>query len=239
MKLLGLAAISGLVVSASPAWAIDVVSRFDSGTDGWTLEGPGTLEWVAAGGHNGGGGLKVTRTGPGEVYLVAPPAFNGNWAPPASQFPVGKLTFNYYNFGPYSQSSRPLRIEATGSAGSAQNDSFTSPQSIYQNAWSAILVGLTPSPVFTNITGVKIRLGLDPAMPVGEVFLIDDIGFKTCPANCDGSTNSPILTNNDFQCFLNAFARRDASCSVAGYGRLSAEDFQGYLNNYAAGCPYP
>ncbi len=25
-------------------------------------------------------------------------------------------------------------------------------------------------------------------------------------ANCDGSTTSPVLTANDFQCFLNAYA---------------------------------
>ena len=27
-----------------------------------------------------------------------------------------------------------------------------------------------------------------------------------CYANCDGSTAAPVLTANDFQCFLNAFA---------------------------------
>jgi hypothetical protein len=34
--------------------------------------------------------------------------------------------------------------------------------------------------------------------------------IPSCYANCDGSTTSPILTPNDFQCFLSAFA---AGCS--------------------------
>ena len=28
----------------------------------------------------------------------------------------------------------------------------------------------------------------------------------TCYANCDGSTIAPVLNVNDFQCFLNAYA---------------------------------
>ena len=35
-------------------------------------------------------------------------------------------------------------------------------------------------------------------------------GFAACYANCDGSTTPPILNANDFQCFLNAYA---AGCS--------------------------
>lgn len=237
MRRLGIAAISGLVFFASPAWAIDVVSRFDSGTDGWTLEGPGTLEWVATGGHNGGGGLRVTRTGPGEVYLVAPAAFQGVWSPLAND-PTGRLTIHYFLAATSTSPTRKLQLEASGPAGAAVCDAQFS-NAVYQGVWSGIFIGVVQSPVFSNVTGMKIRLGLDPTTPVGEVIRIDDIGYKTCPANCDGSTNSPVLTNNDFQCFLNAFARRDSYCAFAGYGQLSAEDFQAYLNHYAVGCPYP
>ncbi len=68
------------------------------------------------------------------------------------------------------------------------------------------------------------------------------LGFYagTCYANCDGSTATPILTANDFQCFLNRFAASSpyANCDVSTSSPLlTANDFQCFLNAYAAGCP--
>jgi hypothetical protein len=60
-----------------------------------------------------------------------------------------------------------------------------------------------------------------------------------CYANCDGSTGSPLLTANDFQCFLNKFAANDtyANCDGStGTPLLTANDFQCFLNKFAAGC---
>ncbi len=63
---------------------------------------------------------------------------------------------------------------------------------------------------------------------------------RTCYANCDVSATAPVLTANDFQCFLNAYAMGsayancDASTTVPV---LTANDFQCFLNAYAAGCP--
>jgi hypothetical protein len=61
----------------------------------------------------------------------------------------------------------------------------------------------------------------------------------TCYANSDGSTGSPQLTANDFQCFLNKYAAGDtyANCDGStGNPALTANDFQCFLNKYAAGC---
>ncbi len=61
-----------------------------------------------------------------------------------------------------------------------------------------------------------------------------------CPANCDASTSAPILTANDFQCFLNKFAQADPSANCDGSTTnptLTANDFQCFLNQFAAGCP--
>ncbi|MBX3376209.1 MAG: hypothetical protein KF678_04315 [Phycisphaeraceae bacterium] len=61
----------------------------------------------------------------------------------------------------------------------------------------------------------------------------------SCYANCDGSTGSPLLTANDFQCFLNKYAAGDsyANCDGStGSPALTANDFQCFLNKYAAGC---
>jgi len=64
-------------------------------------------------------------------------------------------------------------------------------------------------------------------------------GPAPCYANCDGSTSSPLLTANDFQCFLNAFAQSASYANCDGSTSnpvLTANDFQCFLNTYAAGC---
>jgi hypothetical protein len=61
----------------------------------------------------------------------------------------------------------------------------------------------------------------------------------SCYPNCDESTGTPLLTANDFQCFLNRFAAGDtrANCDEStGSPLLSANDFQCFLNKFAAGC---
>ena len=61
-----------------------------------------------------------------------------------------------------------------------------------------------------------------------------------CYANCDGSTTPPVLTANDFQCFLNSFAfgQSYANCDRSTVPPvLNANDFQCFLNAYAADCP--
>ncbi len=60
-----------------------------------------------------------------------------------------------------------------------------------------------------------------------------------CYANCDGSTGSPQLTANDFQCFINKYAANDtyANCDGStGNPALTANDFQCFINKYAGGC---
>ncbi len=61
----------------------------------------------------------------------------------------------------------------------------------------------------------------------------------TCYANCDASTSNPVLTANDFQCFLNNYAAGASSANCDGSTNnpvLTANDFQCFLNAYAAGC---
>jgi hypothetical protein len=75
-------------------------------------------------------------------------------------------------------------------------------------------------------------------------FFIDDVQFEavggtTCYPNCDNSTAPPILNANDFQCFLNRFAAGDsyANCDQSSSPPiLNANDFQCFLNAFAAGC---
>ena len=68
----------------------------------------------------------------------------------------------------------------------------------------------------------------------------DEATAPTCYANCDGSTTTPVLTANDFQCFLNAFAAGSSYANCDGSTTtpvLTANDFQCFLNAFAAGCP--
>jgi hypothetical protein len=65
------------------------------------------------------------------------------------------------------------------------------------------------------------------------------ISPDACYANCDGSTTPPILNANDFQCFLNKYAAGDSYANCDGSTStpiLTANDFQCFLNKYAAGC---
>ncbi len=60
-----------------------------------------------------------------------------------------------------------------------------------------------------------------------------------CYANCDNSQASPLLSANDFQCFLNKYAAADSYANCDGSTSLpvlTANDFQCFLNTFAAGC---
>lgn len=60
-----------------------------------------------------------------------------------------------------------------------------------------------------------------------------------CYANCDASTAAPTLSANDFQCFLNQFAAGGAYANCDGSSAApvhTANDFQCFLNRFAVGC---
>lgn len=60
-----------------------------------------------------------------------------------------------------------------------------------------------------------------------------------CYTNCDESTGTPLLTQNDFQCFINRFAAGEtyANCDGStGVPLLTQNDFQCFLNRFATGC---
>ncbi len=81
-----------------------------------------------------------------------------------------------------------------------------------------------------------------------DVVIADDCGTRSsspaalavrCYANCDNSAGTPVLTANDFQCFLDRFAAGDpySNCDAStGTPTLTSNDFQCFLNAFAAGC---
>ncbi len=63
---------------------------------------------------------------------------------------------------------------------------------------------------------------------------------RWCPANCDLSAGTPLLTVNDFTCFLNAFAGGSTYANCDNSTRaptLNAMDFQCFIQQFARGCP--
>jgi hypothetical protein len=65
-------------------------------------------------------------------------------------------------------------------------------------------------------------------------------GAAACYANCDGSTNPPILNILDFNCFLNLYTAGQsyANCdNSTNPPILNILDFNCFLNRYTQGCP--
>ncbi len=61
-----------------------------------------------------------------------------------------------------------------------------------------------------------------------------------CYANCDNSSNAPVLSAADFVCFLTKFRAGDAYANCDGSTTaptLSAGDFVCFLSRFRAGCP--
>ncbi len=89
--------------------------------------------------------------------------------------------------------------------------------------------------------GIADVLGCDYITnPPVKVYMNMLVISAPCYANCDGSALQPMLTANDFQCFLNLFAANSsaANCDQSAIAPiLTANDFQCFLNQFAAGCP--
>lgn len=65
------------------------------------------------------------------------------------------------------------------------------------------------------------------------------VGTVPCYPNCDGSTQQPVLTGNDFQCFLASYAQGLAYANCDNSSQppvLSANDFLCFLTSYVVGC---
>ncbi len=70
-------------------------------------------------------------------------------------------------------------------------------------------------------------------------FELSGVGGSLCYVNCDRSNGIPILSANDFMCFLNRFAAGDRYANCDGSTTppvLSANDFQCFLNTFAGYC---
>jgi hypothetical protein len=89
--------------------------------------------------------------------------------------------------------------------------------------------------------------GVTPSGPVDAAFSLVATGVtpavtSTCYANCDGDTNPPFLTINDFICFQSHFAAGDSYANCDGSTTppvLNVNDFLCFQSLFAAGCSAP
>jgi hypothetical protein len=118
---------------------------------------------------------------------------------------------------------------------------------------TSVVSGITVTYAFTLAMGIDAggvasfsitNVTLSPSFLVGYLQFTSGSTTITrveyCQANCDGSTNAPVLTANDFTCFLTRFANADpaANCDCSTSApTLTANDFACFLNKFAAGCP--
>lgn len=87
--------------------------------------------------------------------------------------------------------------------------------------------------------GTGAGFGFEGSLAIGQVVDGSFVLGTVCYANCDGSSVQPVLTANDFQCFINKYASNDpyANCDGSTVEPvLTANDFQCFINNYAGGC---
>ncbi|MFN0132824.1 MAG: choice-of-anchor D domain-containing protein [Phycisphaerales bacterium] len=129
-----------------------------------------------------------------------------------------------------------LRYTLAASAGfTAPGGTFTEPPGGSGNSHTITMNTATVGPKSGTIT-----IASDSAdEPVRVVMLMGNVVTAACYANCDSSTNPPILNVNDFACFLNLFSAGDSAANCDGSTNppvLNVNDFACFLNAFSAGC---
>ncbi|MEX2218427.1 MAG: hypothetical protein WD749_06660 [Phycisphaerales bacterium] len=87
--------------------------------------------------------------------------------------------------------------------------------------------------------GAGVDLNTSPAFGTPQAFIRMTLG-QACYANCDNSTQAPVLNVADFGCFLTRYAAGEAYANCDGSTQppvLNVADFGCFLTKYAAGCP--
>jgi hypothetical protein len=101
------------------------------------------------------------------------------------------------------------------------------------------IIGALGGPVMVQKSGTGLWVEETP----GSAYYIEasfTAEGQSCYANCDGSTQAPVLNVADFTCFLQRFAAGDtyANCDNSTTApTLNVADFTCFLQQFAAGCP--
>jgi outer membrane protein assembly factor BamB len=85
-------------------------------------------------------------------------------------------------------------------------------------------------------TGLQTHVGMSGSGS-GLLGIIAAPGGAPCYANCDASTQLPVLNVNDFVCFQSRFAAADPYADCNHDNALNVNDFVCFQAAFAAGCP--
>ncbi len=207
---------------------------------------------VTAGGitaHLSGTGSSYSIQGVGTAPVV-PIGFTGHFIYPSSVFAADllisfsvTLTDFSIQYSPQElgcDDSATMKVTAYLGAALVGSNTATCPN---PGTWPVGTLAFHNASGFDNVV-IHYQSRPPTCQDYGVIFIADNMiitpmGSAPCYANCDGSTSTPILTANDFQCFLNKFAAADPTANCDGSTAtpiLTANDFQCFLNTYAAGC---
>jgi hypothetical protein len=161
--------------------------------------------------------------------------------PVPSGVTVTNIGFNaplYHSGEPYSNT--PWTVGCTG----AGEICWTSPETFAANPNSnALRWGTMYNFWFTADQPPaqgSVTMGLfKPHTPGAVSFSADVPSGPACYANCDGSTEPPVLNIADFSCFLSKFAGGDPYANCDGSTEppvLNVADFTCFLSKFAGGC---
>ena len=113
-------------------------------------------------------------------------------------------------------------------------------ESVSSPTGSFMWEGTSPSTAPSGAaTYVDFLFNGSPSATLNRIDVQGSVVGLACYPNCDGSTGQPLLTANDFSCFLTKFAAGDsyANCDGStGLPLLTANDFACFLTKYAQGC---
>ncbi len=224
----------------SPAAAIETWSTFDSGLEGWTLAGNGSLSHDPEGGNPGGYARFGDAWGPhGDGWLVAPAEFLGDWS---ALDAVGMLFWDHrvINGG---EGPTYLRAQAafSGPGGSAiftSSDllghgwrSFSAP--IAESAWN---VSGDWNALLNNVTELRIRIeGVHNVGPRLDIDGIDNVLLTSYgDLNADGCVDHADLgiLLGDWDC-----TGQDCVGDIDGDGATDHADLGILLAHWGDGCP--
>ena len=220
--------------------------------EGWSQFAPkGQIQWgsIVVWGHSMGGGNVgiLARHHPlARVCMSAPAADGGQGSPAAWWASHVTPATSYYGFC-HTQDQLSTKVYFWNALGmgafgpvidvAGASPPYSNTHELSTSVEPAIANQYHNSVIADNVTP-RLPNGTPVYKPAWRYMMTEGLS-GVCYANCDGSAAVPVLTANDFQCFLDRFAAGESYTNCdgsSGSPSLTPNDFQCFLNAFAAGC---
>lgn len=187
---------------ASQTSFADIISTFDTGSEGWTANG-GSLTWVSAGGSPGGF-ISVADNASNFMTVIAPTAFTGD----LSAYLLGRVSFDAKNLN----GSAPDLVRGsfgtvtiTGSAATASRVLGGPNQPPADDAWHSYSAFLDPADwtgdltlALANVSAITVELESNETVPA-EINGFDNFRVSAIP---EPSSALLLLTAGGVACLV-------------------------------------